>query len=152
MHDILIFFGCRHIINIYMILGGKNMSETLKDMKVIIIIFLIASLVSFGSITALFIYSVTDHGTPVDKVLEVEDVRVTFYKSVDGNLIKLCFLNPKEETTQTYMLELINEHSKVIEKREINITYNFDKPNEYIFEAAVDINQIYYFKLSPVST
>ena len=90
------------------------MDNSAKTAMKYIIIFSVVILIGLGSIVSMFIYSLSDRGTPSDEPIELENATVQLYQSIGGNYIKLDFYNVTEEKTQQYDVILIDENVKEI--------------------------------------
>lgn len=99
----------------------------------------------------MFIYSLSDRGTPSDEPIELENATVQLYQSIGGNYIKLDFYNVTEEKTQQYDVILIDENGKEIEKMRVTIDLKPENMEEYIYEAKIYIENICFYKVVPVN-
>jgi hypothetical protein len=127
------------------------MDNSAKTAMKYIIIFSIVILIGLGSIVSMFIYSLSDRGTPSDEPIELENATVQLYQSIGGNYIKLDFYNVTEEKTQQYDVILIDENGKEIEKMRVTIDLKPENMEEYIYEAKIYIENICFYKVVPVN-
>lgn len=123
------------------------MQETYGDIKRVLIIVIIASLISVCSIISMLVYSTIDRGTSVNEYLKLDEATVAFHYGEDNHQIILEFLCVTKDTPENYELCLRNMGGKTIEKIEIQVDYNFENTENCIITTKTDLSTIYYYDL-----